>query len=174
MKKIVFAFVAGAFVAAVPLQAYVAQAASRSFSAFGCAAVGGSGQYDSRIKFNSLTGQVENLDTVGFETALLCPVTSDSTVSTTAATAGLNVYGWANGDSVASIEVRACRAYFGGGGGTCGNFYFPTSSSVFGHDVDTSAWAGGDARDGYFVSFTMFGPDQWNSDNVVWSYELTN
>jgi hypothetical protein len=71
------------------------------------------------------TGQVGNNDNWAYN--LLCPITSDSSVSTIASTAALTMYGYYNGGGYnqlcndgshyAIYEAQACVTFHGGGGG---------------------------------------------------------
>ncbi len=116
----------------------------------------------------SISGYAFVTDT-GYDWApLYCPVVSDDAFDASSATT-IVISGISNTDGVAA---QACRSYYDGTGGTCGDFSFAAATtSVFHLNLDTSGWSGGGAGDSYYVLALMFGPTS-SAYQSLWEYHV--
>jgi hypothetical protein len=147
-----------------------AKATFRQFNTAHCTASNLSSLSYGTTANTSSTGQLDNCgtSTVNF----LCPVDNDTNFDPST-TATITVSGWNPGGSGlnGNLAATACRAYYGGNGGTCGTTYNTGSSSGVVHmtpsaSVWTSATDQQDSRLLIVNNLGSFG----GSCADIWSY----
>ncbi len=133
------------------------------------------------------SGQTTNVST-GLAEGLLCPIASDSQISTQASTVSVTLFGYKNGGTSSNLcntsgtqalSAQACRAYAQGSGGICGASATPSLNHTFALALDTTAYLSGGTyspsnQDGYFIFVYLGCEDSSGSQNGVWSYVLGN
>jgi hypothetical protein len=183
MKRTILGTLLGTFAATLlALSTYDARASTgRSHSASECQAFDANGAFSTTWTTTGAS-QFYNPSTSA-TTTVICPVQSDTAISAHASTVALYVNGWKNpGQFVNSCDssvgsptmyIYACRAYSGGGGGSCGTAASPSPSTNFSVQPDVSGWTSGTDSDAYFVKANV-GCVYNASDNVLWYYFISN